>query len=117
MARANLEQADLSYAKADGVDFRLANLKSAVFHFTQLMGANLEGANLTNADFSNANLRNANLKKVNFAHVELDGADLRGADLRGALNIDVEELSDAIGDASTKLPEDISIPKGWLTAQ
>lgn len=113
LARANLERADLSYAKADGVDFRLANLRDAKLHFTQLEKANLSGANLANADFSGANLRDAVLKGCDLDGAVLDNADVRGTDFSGSTGLSDEAIRSAKGDSRTVLPVGIARPSQW----
>ena len=64
--------------------------------------------------FANADLRDAKLRGGNFAHAVLDGArfggallamtDLRGASLRGAREMTPEQLSQALTDHRTILP-------------
>ena len=67
---AKLQKSDITGgAKAQGVDFLLANLE----------GADLTGAQLQYADFSNAAMRGITLE-----HAQLQGATLRDADLDGA---------------------------------
>jgi hypothetical protein len=70
--RANLRNANLSYADLFNADLR---------------GANLRNANLSYADLSCANLINADLSCANLINADLRGANLINADLRGA-NID-----------------------------
>jgi uncharacterized protein YjbI with pentapeptide repeats len=83
--------------------FRL-DVRGAFLRRTDLSFANLERANLSGADFSNATLRGANLKDAN-----LDGTILKGADLTDAKNLTALQLSRAILDETTKLPENLSI--------
>ena len=72
--RANLSDADLSYA-----NLSYANLGGA-----DLSYANLSGANLSYANLRYANLRGANLREADLSYANLSGANLRGADLGGA---------------------------------
>ena len=60
----------------------------------------LENANLADADLSEAKLRG-----VNFNNANLKGTILRGADLREARNLTWEQLSKAVIDDSTRLPD------------
>jgi hypothetical protein len=76
-------------------DLRRIDLESA-----DLSGANLSGAVLSFADLNHADLIGANLRGTN-----LSGANLSGADLSIALNLTREQLDDACGDATTKLPK------------
>ena len=70
--RANLREADLSYA-----DLREADLSGA-----DLSEADLRGADLRDADLSDANLSGADLRDA-----DLSNANLSGADLSNAVNV------------------------------
>ncbi|MGH6885979.1 MAG: pentapeptide repeat-containing protein [Geminicoccales bacterium] len=76
------------------------DIHGAFVRRTDLSHANLERANLSYADATNANLRGANFKDAN-----LQGTILRGADLREAKNLTREQLSAAIIDETTLLPD------------
>jgi hypothetical protein len=73
---------------------------------TDLGGANLTRANLTEANLTEANLPIAFLTEAN----------LTGADLIRATGITQEQLEQAIGDATTKLPEGFTSPASWTTS-
>lgn len=68
--RANLCEADLSYANLGGADLRNANLRNANLSDADLRYANLRGADLYGADLRNANLRNADLRNANLRGAE-----------------------------------------------
>ncbi|MCZ6837922.1 MAG: pentapeptide repeat-containing protein, partial [Alphaproteobacteria bacterium] len=68
-----------------------------------LRNARLGGASLTRTSFKGADLRNAYLRVAKFDHVDLSGADLRG--VRGLTR---EQIDNAICDADTRLPDDLS---------
>ena len=78
----------------------VVDLHGAFVRRVDLSNADLEGANLAGADATNASFRGANLKDAN-----LKGAILRGADLRDVANLTWEQLSEAIIDQTTKLPD------------
>ncbi len=103
---ANLEMANLPFAKfhfvslknanLSGVNFRQAELVHIKCSNAQLDGADLEGANIAEGDFSfskctganfcdanleGANFEGANLVKANFTRAILRGAKFKGADL------------------------------------
>ena len=80
------------------------DVRGAYLRRTDLSFANLERANLSHTDFTNASLRGANLKDA-----VLDGTILRGADLTGAKNLTLTQLTGAIIDEMTKLPEKFSL--------
>lgn len=75
----------------------------------------LRGAFLRRTDFSGASLRNAELSGTDFSRADLRGADLagarligtvlHGADLTAATNLTVDQLSLAIIDGETLLPD------------
>ncbi|KQX05194.1 MULTISPECIES: pentapeptide repeat-containing protein [unclassified Leifsonia] len=85
--------ADLMGAKLRGADLRGANLRGAY-----LIAADLRGADLTAADVIGADLRDA---------------DLRGADLSAALFLTGPQVASARGDATTRLPEALGMPRHW----
>src|SRR5215211_1061407 len=79
-----------------------SNLIEAEKPVITLRGANLEEANLQRADLRDANLRGANLFE---AHLE--GADLR------AVMLTQDQINDAFGDVTTKLPDHLQPPAQW----
>jgi len=111
--RANLRNANLSFADLAGANLSDADLSGADLSFADLAGANLSdaiiidaylhGCNLTNADLTGADLRNANL-----SFVDLRGANLRGADLRRA-NLRATDLR-GVDLSGTNLTRAIKVP-------
>jgi Pentapeptide repeats (8 copies) len=110
----------------DGADLSKAHLRRAKLISTSgeehvsLKEAILREANLIEANLRGADLRSANLRGAWMIGVELDDsgetkrpADLRGADLRETEGLDEERLSKAIGDRTTKLPDDIQAFNAW----
>jgi uncharacterized protein YjbI with pentapeptide repeats len=79
------------------------DLRGTFLRRTVFASANLERARLNRADFTNANFRGANFKDT-----DLEGTILHGADLTDAKNLTLEQLSKAIVDENTKLPEGIT---------
>ncbi|MBV9905454.1 MAG: pentapeptide repeat-containing protein, partial [Alphaproteobacteria bacterium] len=71
------------------------------------------------ANFSNATFRGTDLSGANLAHANLDGADLTGAvmdatsvkgtDLRRVLGLTQKQLSQACGDAETRVPAGLTV--------
>ena len=121
----NLFQADLAYMDLEGIDVSSARLRQADlqlstfdnwnFSGTNLSVANLFGARFNGSDFSGANLRNAALVGTYFGSSNLENADLAGANASGAdlsiaKGLTQSQLSRACGDATTKLPQGLSIP-------
>ena len=72
--RADLTQASLRKAKLQGAQFRESILRNAV-----LAGANCEGANFKLADLRGADFSGADLQSANFEDVKVFGATLDGA--------------------------------------
>jgi uncharacterized protein YjbI with pentapeptide repeats len=82
----------------------VVDLHGAFLRRTDLSSARLKRANLRGADFSNAIFRGAD-----FESAALDGTILKGADLTGARNLTEAQLSSAILDETTILPDGISL--------
>lgn len=76
------------------------NLPGAFFARTDLSYTNLEAANLAGANATGVLFRGANMKDTN-----LDKTILIGADLSNVENLTLEQLSKAIIDETTILPE------------
>jgi len=76
------------------------DLHGAFLRRVDVSHGDLENANLADADLSDAKLRG-----VNFNNANLKGTILRGADLREARNLTWEQLSEAVIDDSTRLPD------------
>ena len=85
-------------------DLPFAALSRAVLRKANLSGAALRGANLSRADLSGANLSGADLR----------AADLTGAILSGAEALTQEQLEEANGDESTRLPSELKPPSHWI---
>jgi hypothetical protein len=120
-----------------GADLTGVNLTGAY-----LIGANLINVNLSGADLSGAKLRGATLgpdlrdpyivgfvegaygagitgtylRGTNLQGANLRGADLSGANLRGTLGLSLAQLTEALGDAATQLPEETARPAHWPPA-
>jgi uncharacterized protein YjbI with pentapeptide repeats len=93
------------FAKLQDSTFGPCLMSRAIFEGTSLQRSTFRGTVLTGAEF-----RAATLDQVRF----LDGTDLNGAtftgarlngtDFSGATNLKADQLADACGDASTRLP-------------
>jgi uncharacterized protein YjbI with pentapeptide repeats len=103
LQEANLEQADLRETSLTFADFRNATLRET----------GLYGANLTQADLRDAVLQGADLRDALFGGTLLQGADLKGADLRDTTHLTQEQLEEAIGDETTRLPDHLEHPAHW----
>jgi uncharacterized protein YjbI with pentapeptide repeats len=95
LGRANLSDASLWQADLEGAYLWQADLEGAY-----LWKANLEGANLTEANLEQANLEGSNLQGAN-----LQQTNLINADLRQAVGLTRQQLSTAICDETTQLPD------------
>jgi Pentapeptide repeats (8 copies) len=120
----NLRDADLSDIDLQGADLWKVNFREAQLWRAKLAGASLGRANLREASLWQAdlegaylwkaNLEGANLTEVNLEQANLDGANLQGAnlhqtnlinaDLRNVVGLTRQQLSDAIYNGTTKLP-------------
>ena len=78
----------------------MVDLHGAFLRRVDVSHGDLENANLADADLSEASLRG-----VNFNNANLKGTILRGADLREARNLTWQQLSEAVIDESTRLPD------------
>lgn len=111
--KANLQRADLRFAKLQGAyldkaDLLEADLSSAFLQGTYLNKANLQGANLIGTILDGANLQEADLSQAN-----LQRARLFRADLRGAINLEQQQIEQALGNNTTVLPDDVERPAYW----
>jgi hypothetical protein len=103
--KSNLQEAQLWQAKLAGASLGRANLSEASLWKADLQGAylwkaNLEGANLTEANLEQANLEGSNLKGANLQYTNLINADLRQV-----VGLTRQQLSTAIYDETTQLPD------------
>lgn len=73
-----------------------------------LRGADLSGALLIAADFSNNDLSG-----VNLIGADMRDTNIRGANLENSVFITQQQVNTASGDANTKLPASLTIPKYW----
>lgn len=127
LSYANLKGADLRGANAAGVDLRGANLRGADLSYARLdaalvanadfTGAKMVGANLRlieyvmGVTFRDADLRHAIFRYAHLRDIDFRGANLSGADFTRAQGLSNEQLALACGDAKTKLPYGLHIPK------
>jgi hypothetical protein len=80
--------------------------------------ADLSDADLSDARLDGANLRGAELceallERADFAGARLGGANFAGANLKEVRNLTQEQIDEALGDALTVLPPDLTRPEGW----
>ena len=93
----------------------LANVRASGANFAsaEVTASNLSGGDFSNADFSNASLDGARLtggsfSRADFSNASLRRTDIRGADLSGARGLTQDQISEACGDGSTRLPGRLS---------
>jgi len=105
LSGADLQQTQLWEANLRRTQLWQANLLDAHLSQTDLSGADLSGADLQRANLSGATLRRTNLSKADLSRVDLTGADLCGVDLSDAIGLTRRQLSRAMTDAHTILPD------------
>jgi uncharacterized protein YjbI with pentapeptide repeats len=126
--KTNLSNVNFKDTNLSDADLRNANLRNAKLNGTQLPKAKLMGADLSDADLTSANLNGADLSNcllvksklidtdlitADLSYSDLMGADftrtkLIGTDLRGAISFERTQLSSAIYDPTTKLPDNLN---------
>jgi uncharacterized protein YjbI with pentapeptide repeats len=110
---ANLQGANLNAAKLQQTEVFFANLTEASLTEADLHQANLMGANLNRAILYAANLSGANLIGANLYGTNLCDVKLEGAILTGVKNLDSQQIGMAVGDRTTRLPDDVEAPTHW----
>lgn len=100
-----IRQADLTIAIADRTNFTGANLS-----LTNMFGMRATGANFTGANLDEAQLVGAYFGASQFSGARLRGANLSGADLSNARGLSQDQLNTACGDATTALPQGLTVP-------
>ena len=68
--------------------------------------------NLLGAVFDDLEIESVDLK---FGAADLEGAEIKGVDLRGVIGLTQDQIDSAIGDNSTKIPENFCRPESWKT--
>ena len=100
----------VSGANLRGRSLRFAVLSYCFLAGADLRGARLEGASLAVSDLRGADLRDTDLRggslfSARLAGAMLKGADLRGTNLRCATGLTDSQLSAAVTDAASVLPD------------
>ncbi len=138
LGNTDLRGARLMHGWIDNLHFEGSNLRGADFvgakaehlalHSCDLRGANLSGAAISTAHMQESDFRYAYIRSTDLRHVGLDDSDLRGAALRGSdltgasmencdlrgvdlsevIGLTADQISDAITDHETILPEYLS---------
>lgn len=104
-AGARIRQSDFSLATADRTRFGGANLS-----LTNFFGARLSSADLSNTNLEGATFVGAYLGGARFNGAVLTGANFSGAELAGAVGLTQAQLNTACGDATTTLPQGMTVP-------
>jgi hypothetical protein len=123
----DLTETDLSGMWLSGGHFEWGQFVECQLHKTDFNGAfliqaNLHSAKLTGASLCGAHLNEANLSDADLTKADLTGADVTGAVFDGTIVLDANlrtrtgtlkrgQLDKAIGNSSTKLPDDV--PNPW----
>ncbi|BAY64443.1 pentapeptide repeat-containing protein [Calothrix brevissima NIES-22] len=110
---ANLQGANLNAAKLQQTEIYFANLSEASLAEADLHQANLIGANLSQAVLYEANLHGANLMGANLFETNFCDVKLAGAILTGVKNLELQQITTALGDRTTRLPDDVEAPTHW----
>jgi len=109
---ANLQGATLYKAMLSNVEFSGADL-----HWVNFFEADLSNADLTRADLTGSSLRLANLTRATLSEAELVRVDLSGANLMEVVGVSQEQVEQAWGDGSTRLPGYLARPADWSAAR
>ena len=118
LSLAHLDDANLAFAQLSAADLNGAYLSNANLEGAQLVDANLIGANLASTRLNGATLTFADLSDADLSEADLVGADLNctnltGANLSGAEGLTQEQIQEAIGNQTTKLPDNLQRPEAW----
>jgi uncharacterized protein YjbI with pentapeptide repeats len=110
--------ASFTHANLANCRIEFSNFESAKFRFSQLDRAWLISVDIPYGEFRKASLVAARFDDVGLSKANFSGANLQGlvafeADLSDAEGLTVEQLANALGDASTKLPDGITRPETW----
>jgi hypothetical protein len=124
LSQAKLCLAYVKDGRLVGTWFRHSDLRGAIFDDADLRNAGLVAVDLTGAHLTRANLADSSLKEASLNQADLSFADLSGADLfraklddtnfsgailQGTKNLTQEQLDQACGSSSTKLPDKLTI--------
>ena len=95
----------MSAAILNRTNFARADLRDVNAYGAVFTGANFAGADLTNASLVGVYLQGANLSGA-----KLQGANLSGAEMDRARGLGQNQLNQACGDETTRLPPGLRIP-------
>ena len=111
---ANVQHANLNAAKLQYTEVFFANFSDTSLRGSDLCGANLLATNFQRAILDEANLCGANLMAANLQGANLCDVKLEGAILTGVKNLDYQQITMALGDRTTRLPENVKAPTHWM---
>ncbi|MBC8284772.1 MAG: pentapeptide repeat-containing protein [Nitrospinae bacterium] len=119
----NLDNIAFSNAHFEGINLSNASMFNADLKSAKLKNADLSDANLIYADLQNTDFHSANLNRTNFYKSHFNNTFLQGANLSGAKNITCAQITLAMINESTHLPDYIRLEgsqcihlregKGW----
>jgi len=115
LANADLHCAFLMESDLRGANLSRANLEKAILRNADLRGSDLSYANIAGADLCRANLSGADLRHASMTSTFLKKTDVRGADLSTAVGLTDSQINDAVGDALTILPANLTRPASWAS--
>jgi Pentapeptide repeats (8 copies) len=107
---------NLSSSRLRHASLRFATLTGADLTMADLWDADLSDARLDRANLSGADLTEALLERADFAGARLTGANLASAKLLEVRNLTQAQIDEALGDAFTILPPDLTRPAAWTGA-
>ena len=111
---ANVQHANLNAAKLQYTEVFFANFSDASLRGSDLCGANLLATNFQRAILQEANLCGANLMAANLQGANLCDVKLEGAILTGVKNLDYQQITMALGDRTTRMPDNVKAPTHWM---
>ena len=100
--------------------FNCSNLTRASFEECCFKEALLESTIVNNAEFFKCNLRKASFrgaKEFDSRDWVFKNSEIQGTDFMSCNTLTQDNLKDAIGDETTKLPENLEMPESWKSTQ
>lgn len=114
---------DLKLIDLSSIHLRYSNLSNFYLFRTNFSGCNLTAANLCAAYLDEADLTHAELNDTCACNARFNNANMLGASMKGvllfgaemdrSLNLKQEQLEEAIGNHTTKIPAKLTRPKSW----
>ena len=100
--------AELNKCHLIGATFSNVDFRDAIFWCTDLTGATFTGVRFEGAFFHHARFEGADFKRACVAGAHFSDARLAGANLEQVEGLTAEQLNEAFGDESTKLPSELA---------